>query len=157
MKVDKFVSHIKELIGQRNILIDKKKELTARIRNGRDFFTQATAKQISSSDMAQATKLILDYTSQLIDVDDKILETDIIMTTALEGYLSDFVVRMRASQKNNDAGDNIDLKEFVFAPYKNNDNMIEITPEELWFLKIFKQAVGIRNVEVISKDQYYIK
>jgi hypothetical protein len=158
MRVDQFVEDIRQKINVKNDLIEQKKELLGRINNGRVFFTQAITNPVSAEKMAEATKLISDISSELAELEAKILDTDIIIITALEAYLSDSVIKCTASQKLNDAGDNIDAKQFVFVPYKQEgSNYVEITPDELWFLKIIKQAIGIRNTEIIAKDEYYNK
>lgn len=157
MKMDNFIMDIRNLLSNKNSYSDQKKDLLNRIRKGRDFFLKATESQVSAKDMLNATKLILDLSSELNDLEDKLVDIDIVIETTLEAYLTDFIMKFRASQKTNDAGDNIDITEFTFAPYKDNPNYTEITPDELWFMKIIKQAIGIRNVEVIPKDKYYNK
>ena len=155
MKVNLFVNSVKERISNKNILIQDRNQILERVKKGKEYILkiQNTEDKVK---LNEAVSLMTKLLNELVDVENKILDIDIILVTELEAFLSDFVARVSVKNKMNQAGDIIDKRDVYFVAQKDDDShYVEISPEDLWYLKLIKQAIGINNIEIISKEQYY--
>jgi hypothetical protein len=153
--MDRFIKDIKQRMDEKNDLLQERKSIMDRIKNGKEFIIKVDYSA-NRGQLSQASTLIVQLINELEAIDTRIIDIDIIIIAELEAFCSDFVAKVSIKNKINQAGDVIDRQEVCFVPY-NSDNpqYIEVTPDDLWFLKLLKVAVGVNNVEIISKEQYY--
>lgn len=150
MIVDKFVNELKEIVNKKNELMSKKKELSVSLKRGEQYFATLSrnpnAKALNDG-AARALEIMTEY----LKVEEELKDLDIIAIAKIEAYTSDVIMKCNIPEHLNDAGDLIKNTELFLVPFKTNEDMVEVTPDDIWFLKLAKQALKATNVEFINK------
>lgn len=151
MKILSAVEDFKEKVFLRRDLVDQKKALSKRIRNGCEFFEQINSRT-PRDDIMQACSLMRKYTAESNDIDKQIFELDIAIGTRLESEFLDSIIKIRTKQVRNEAGDIIPSGNFFFMPdgYNDKDYMV-IDENDVWFLKFVKAVFSVQNVEITQR------
>lgn len=150
--VDKFVNEIKGMINERNELIYERDEIKKRLVAGEAYFSKRINTP-NSGELITGTKLILDILKDLQEKENKIKDIDVMITVKLEAYLGNFIGRVKMPERLTDAGDLIKYDNVYAVPFKSDDdNLIQITPDDVWFLKMIKQAFKATNVTLLEKN-----
>jgi len=144
---------LKNKVIDRNKLVSERKAVLVRINAGFTFFSQITIRT-PQNDIREAHKMMNGYQTQLNELDSKIFALDTIICSRLEAEFLDSIIKVRTKRTQNDAGDTIKSAEFFFMPddYSAED-YITINEDELWFLKIMKQAFTLQTIDIIGKEQ----
>lgn len=150
MIVDKFAQELKEMVREKNELLAKKSELESSLRRGQDYFS-SLVRNPNASALNDGAKRALELMSQYRDIEERIKDIDIIMIAKVEAYTSDVVIKCLSPEHLNDAGDIIKTTEMFLVPFKTRDDLVEITPDDFWFMKLAKQALRATNIEFINK------
>ena len=150
MKTLKFVEEIKSLmLNERSKLINEKSALQKRFHKGVDFFlsTASHSKEeilVASDNMSSIMKKIDVLTKEIYDL-------DLIIGTKLETFFADFEIRIQLPQRIDESGDKSD----ACMPLLNftDDELVNITPEDLWALKILKPALHYQNIKITRREK----
>lgn len=153
MWYDKFIDDIKELIDKKKELEAKRKEIINSIRAGKDYFSARVNRRDSdiAKQLANGSTRMIQLTSELIEVQNAIDDIDIVIVTNLEAYMSNFIGKFDMPTRMSDAGDVIKDSNIYAVPYVLDENKKEVTPDDVWFLKIIKQAYKATNISLIEK------
>jgi len=155
MLMPAFVEDIKREIQRRMDLQEERGGISSSIKKGIDFFKR---ENLTNEDATKGLELALQYLTRINEIDDEIKNIDIIIATKLESFLSDSVIKVNLKRMSNDAGDIIDSKDIILTPFKSSESLyVELVPDDIWFLKIIKKALAVKNVEFVDKRQYYQK
>jgi len=155
MLIPEFVQDIKNEISKKMKLQDRRVKIISSIKNGEAYFLR---DDLTKEDEAKGVQQVLRYLNELDEIDNSINDIDVIIAVKLESFLGDSVIKATAPERTNDAGDIIERNDVALTPFKSSDaSYIELVPDDIWFLKIVKKALAVKNVEIISKDKYYKK
>ena len=103
------------------------------------------------ADVAHNSRQII---ADLDKLDKAIVDLDLVMITKLEAYLGNFTARVKMPDRLNDAGDLIRHDEVYAVPFNSGDeNLKEITPDDIWFLKMIKEAYKATNITFEEKSE----
>lgn len=149
--VDKFTEEVKEKIIDKASLLEERKELVNRIEKGRDFFKKAK----NSGDVSKVLdglSTLIGIIEELREIDKKINDIDITVVSLIEAYMSNFTAKFKMPARLNDAGDLIKHDEVYAVPYAiETSDRLEVTPNDIWFLKMIKEAYKANNIELLPK------
>lgn len=153
MWISKFIDDIKEEIEKKNKLIARKQEIIKRMKKGEQFFLrEESMNPVDKEKMSKGAKIVIDLMAEQESIDRQLLDIDIIIVSKLEMYLGDFIARATVPEKLNSAGDVVPKSDIFLVPFKtDNPEIKEVTPEDIWFLKLVKQALSVNNIEILSK------
>lgn len=157
MKIEGFIQDIKTEIEKKEGLAEERKIIYQRIKKGEEKFQEISKNPTNASPEMhlRGAEIFLGCIESLKAIEQKLFDIDTIIVTKLESYLSDFVAKITIPAKTNDAGDIINKTQIAFVSHlSESPSMVEITPDDLWFLKIIKAALDRSNVEIISKQEY---
>ena len=97
---------------------------------------------------------MIEIIADLDKLDRAIVDLDIVMITKLEAYLGNFTARVKMPDRLNDAGDLIRHDEIYAVPFNSGDeNLKEITPDDIWFLKMIREAYKATNITFEEKSK----
>lgn len=152
LKYDKFIDEIKAMINTKRDLIESREETKKSIKNGSDYFHKRKLNPVPSEMQAGADRMV-QLISELEELDKKITDIDIIIVSKLEVYTSNFGIKFDTIEKLNDAGD-FSKKETVYAGFPNlkDEDMITVMPDDIWFLKLIKEAYRPNNISFVHKN-----
>ena len=149
MKTLKFVSEIKEIMfDRRKKLINEKSDLQKRFHKGVDFFLSASSH--SKEDMSKASENMANIMRRLDAITKEIYDLDIIIGSKLETFFADFEIRVQIPQRVDESGDKNDA--CTPLVYFTEEEMTNITPEDLWSLKILKPALQYQNIRIKKRE-----
>lgn len=149
--VDKFTEEMKEYIIAKKELISRREILKKSIRSGDAYFS-ARINNPNASELQAGTNRMLEIIKDLDNLDKSISDLDVVMVAKLESYLGNFTMRVKMPERLNDAGDLIKHDEIYAVPFSSGDsNIKEITPNDIWFLKMIKEAYKATNVTFEEK------
>ena len=152
--VDKFTDEIKELIIKRNTVLQEREELKKRLKAGEAFFNKRIDLP-NADELRLGVQNVLQILNKVEDIDNQIKDIDTVMVSKLEMYLGNFTARARMPERLNDAGDLIKYDEIYLVPFNSDDeNLKEVTPDDIWFLKMVKQAYKATNVAFVEKEDF---
>lgn len=150
--VDKFTEEMKEYVVAKRELISRREALKKSIKSGDAYFS-ARINNPNASELQAGTNRMLEIISDLDKLDKAISDLDLVMISKLEMYLSNFTMRVRMPERLNDAGDLIKHDSVYAVPFNSEDtNLKEITPDDIWFLKMIKEAYKATNITFEEKD-----
>ena len=149
MKIVAALEDIKQALSvERSELIQKRAQLHDDLRRGADFF--CASKQYSKSELERASRRMVEITRELVAVDKDIFDLDVIIGTKFEVLLSDCRVKAETAGRKNDMGE-FTSSSSCFVDMYAEDEKVEISPEDLWILKILKPALKYCNIEIVPK------
>lgn len=153
MWVSKFVDDIKEEIEKKNNLLTRKQQILERMKKGEQFFLrEESMNPINNEKLSRGVATVLELMREQENIDKQLLDIDIIIVSKLEMYLGDFVAKATIPEKLNSAGDVVPKTDIFLVPFKtDNPEIKEVTPEDIWFLKLVKQALSVNNIEILQK------
>ena len=138
------------LCDERSELLQKRQKLSEDLKKGNDFFN--TSQQYSKMELAKATARMRQIVRELSAVDKQLFDLDIMIGVKFETILTDCQVRIDAAGRKNDMGEITSNSSFLIDSFADGEKT-EITPEDLWILKIIKPTLKYCNVEVIPKQK----
>lgn len=150
MVVDKFVNELKELVSKKNELMARKKELRTSLKRGEQYFS-SLVRNPNAKALNDGAVRALEIMTEYQNIEDELKDLDIILIAKIEAYTMDVIAKCSIPEHLNDAGDLIKSTDIFLVPFKTDEDMVEITPDDIWFLKLAKQALKATNVEFISK------
>lgn len=150
MKTLRAVEEIKHLMAdRRGELIQEKSSLMKRWESGINFFL--STKDRSRYDIEKASQTMRSISVRLDEITKEIYDLDVIIGTKLEDLFSDFEIRISIPQRTDESGSKHESRN-VLVGYSDEEK-VTITPEDLWSLKILKQALNYRNIEVLKRKE----
>ena len=149
MKIVAALEEIKHMLSdERMHLIQKRAQLHEDLRRGTDFF--CASKQYSKSELERASRRMSEITRSLTAIDKELFDLDIIIGTKFEVLLSDCRIKAEMAGKKNDMGEITSSSSFFVDMYEDSEK-VEVSPEDLWILKILKPALKYCNIETVPK------
>ena len=149
----KFVETMKEFLKEKDKLIKKQKAISEKFPNAKKFFEGI--ERMGAEAQARDVKKGIDELLKLIDMwtetENEIRDIDIIMISILEMYLGDFVIYLETQDAVDDSGKRRAGEKIFTVPVKNSDEVLQITPEDIYTLKLVKAALSPSSVRVIRK------
>ena len=150
----KFVNDIYEIMVSRKNLENNRRELAKHVADGVLFFQQQS-KSPDSQDLINGISLVSQYLARAVAVDEEIQKLDIALITTLESGLNEYVVKAVTNEKITETGDSVGAQTLFFVPnYTGKPGVIEVTPSDLFFLKVMKDHFNLKNIEFIPKADY---
>lgn len=152
IKVSKFTEDLKELILERKKLVDSRQNIEKSIRGGRDYFEKLkTAPDIQKS-VSGAVRMI-EVIEELDQLNNKIFDIDTVIVSTLEMNMGNFTAKIHVPERLSQAGDVNKGETVHVVPYKLDDvEYVQISPEDIWFLKMIKQAIRPTNISFELKE-----
>lgn len=150
---DRFVCEIKELVDAKRDLIAERDSIRESMNNGASYFYKRIDRP-DAKELENGAKRVVELMDRLKDIETKITDLDIIIVSKLEMYLGNFIARARMPERLSDAGDLIRHESMYAVPFKSgDDNLIEVTPDDIWFLKMIKAAFKATNITFEEKGE----
>lgn len=154
--IPQIAEELKGEVEKQMVLCDKRREVMVSLKKGKEFFTGMQSGSIDIKLASQAASRMAEIVSELEYIDKQINDINIIIIAKLESYIGDFVAKFMIPERINDAGDVIPKTIAYGVPFKMpSSDLIEVTPDDIWFLKLIKQALGTNNIELLDKSEYY--
>ena len=151
--VDKFTEEMKEYLTAKRELISRREALKKSIKSGDAYFS-ARINNPNARELQAGANRMIEIIADLDKLDKAIVDLDLVMVTKLEAYLGNFIARVRMPERLNDAGDLIKHDEVYAVPFNSGDeNLKEVTPDDIWFLKMIKEAYKATNITFIEKGK----
>lgn len=151
--VDKFTDEMKEYLTAKRELISRRDALRKSIKSGDAYFS-ARINNPNARELQAGANRMLEIIADLDKLDRAIVDLDLVMITKLESYLGNFTARVKMPERLNDAGDLIKHDEIYAVPFSSGDeNLKEITPDDIWFLKMIKEAYKATNITFVEKSE----
>ncbi len=151
--VDKFTEEMKEYLTAKRELISRREALKKSIKSGDAYFS-ARINNPNARELQAGANRMIEIIADLDKLDKAIVDLDIVMITKLEAYLGNFTARVKMPDRLNDAGDLIRHDEIYAVPFNSGDeNLKEITPDDIWFLKMIKEAYKATNITFEEKSE----
>ena len=154
MKLPGSIENIKGLILQRKALADQLSSYRNRVRSGYDFFMNAAGQKQRVQDLAEGVKIVTDILREMQDINREIFDIDTTLAMYYETLTMDLVVRAQTIEQENDAGETVTPAFFYFVPEPTRQDLVEVTPDDLFTLKILKAVFNARNIELVPKNDY---
>lgn len=149
--VDKFTDEMKEYITAKRELISRREALRKSIKSGDAYFS-ARINNPHAKELQAGANRMLEIISDLDNLDKAIVDLDLVMVAKLEAYLGNFIAKVKMPDRLNDAGDLVRHDEVYAVPFNSDaDNIKEITPDDIWFLKMIKEAYKATNITFEEK------
>lgn len=147
--VDKFVEDTKYLVSKKMEMIASRENIKASFINGEAFFSNPSRSQ---QELQAGSKRMLEIIKELGELDRAIVDIDTVIVSNLEMYLGNFIAKAKMPDRLNDAGDLIKHNEIFAVPFNSdNPDLKEVTPDDIWFLKMIKEAYKATNITFIEK------
>lgn len=150
LKVDGFVEEIKDIITQRRDLSKNRNETLESIKNGYFFFSKLK-NEPNNSKLITGSSRMMELISELINNEKQISDLDTILVSKMELYLGNFSMTVSVPEKMSDAGDIMKQQNIKVVSVKDDD-MVEISPDDIWLLKMMKEALRVNNVSFEPKN-----
>lgn len=150
--VDKFTEEMKEYVTTKMELVSRRALLKKSITSGAAYFSERTNRP-NAQELKVGAERMIEIISDLDKLDKSISDLDIVMVTKLESYLGNFTARVRMPERLSDAGDLIKHESVYVVPFASGDeNIKEIMPDDVWFLKMIKEAYKATNITFVEKS-----
>lgn len=146
--VDKFVEDIKELISKRDDLRQDLKPLKSSLVKGKSYFR--SPENSSKEALLNGTNRVIEIMDEIIQKEKEIYDLDLIIASKLEMYLGNFIAKAKVHSKVDDTGTTIKPYEALLVPFSIGEPY-EITPDDIWFLKMVRAAYKANNIQIIEK------
>lgn len=156
MMIQKVIEDIKTLLVDRRILQSRRDENASRMRKANDFFDQLAKSQ--TPDIKQAAEgiaLFRKILAEVMEIEGKIWDIDSTIVSYMEVSTISEILQISSPDKVNDAGDLIQNQNFYIVPAHSSTDMVEISPEDLFTLRMIRASFGVNNLELINKPKYY--
>lgn len=139
---------VKKEIMSKVPLIERKKQLHKRLLDASRFFSNPG---LSSEQIMQGNKLLIEIVSELIALDDEVMNKDINITGALEARIIDLNIKARVSHSVNDLEEPIDGTTVAFYNTEPGEGSVQIGLEDAWYFKTIKKLFNINsnNIEIL--------
>lgn len=139
---------VKKEIMSKVPLIERKKQLHKRLLDASRFFSNPG---LSSEQIMQGNKLLIEIVSELIALDDEVMNKDINITGALEARIIDLNIKARVSHSVNDLEEPIDGTTVAFYNAEPGEGSVQIGLEDAWYFKTIKKLFNINsnNIEIL--------
>lgn len=139
---------VKKEIMSKIPLIEKKKQLHKRLLDASRFFSNPG---LSSEQIMQGNKLLIEIVSELIALDDEVMNKDINIAGALEARVIDLNIKARVSHSVNDLEEPIDGTTVAFYNAEPGEESVQIGLEDAWYFKTIKRLFNINpnNIEIL--------
>lgn len=149
--VDKFTDEMKEYITAKRELISRRESLRKSIKSGDAYFS-ARINNPNARELQAGANRMLEIIADLDNLDKAIVDLDLVMITKLEAYLGNFIAKVKMPDRLNDAGDLVRHDEIYAVPFNSDcEDIKEITPDDIWFLKMIKEAYKATNITFEEK------
>lgn len=150
---DRFTEEIKELVSEKRQLLNERDSIRESMNNGASYFYRRI-EHYNAKELEAGVKRVVELLDRLKEIDTRITDLDIIIVSKLEMYLGNFIARARMPERLSDAGDVIRHENIYAVPFKSDDsNLIEVSPEDIWFLKMIKAAFKATNITFEEKGE----
>lgn len=147
--VDKFAMEIQNLIAEKNELILEQNSIISSINAGADYFKK---NNNSGNNLLRGSERMVELVTKLKDVNSKIRDIDLIIVSKLEAYMSNVVGKLEFKDNQNIAGDYTKRKVVYAVPFISEEDKVQISPDDLYFLKMIKEALNPTNVSFEEKE-----
>lgn len=139
---------VKKEIMSKAPLIEKKKQLHKRLLDASRFFSNPG---LSSEQIVQGNKLLIEIVSELIALDDEVMNKDINIVGALESRTIDLNVRAKVDSTINDLEEPIDGNNVLFYNTEPGEGSVQIGLDDVWYFKSIKRLFNINpnNIEIL--------
>lgn len=154
MKIPKFASDVCNLIIQIKDLTDARNKLSGHVRDGATYFYQN--KHGGQPDvLAQAADTMNNYLNKICDLDAEIQNLEMNLLAVIESGMLEYVTKVTTKEHTTEAGDALPSQELMFVPnYTEKEGVIEVTPNELFFIRGLQKTFKPQNIEFIRKEDY---
>lgn len=139
--IPEFVDTLKEYIAKKKPeLIERKLHLSARLQSAQNFFSG----DVSAADIPNAIDLLNNIISELNDVEKEMAVVDAAILAILESKLSNISFKINIDGYTDTLGNKVNSQEIYFVPWNTveSEKRVEITPEDLWFLRTAQRIFG---------------
>lgn len=150
---DSFIDEMKELILKRKELQLKIIDIKKSIKGGANYFAVRQNKSMNSAlstELLKGSERMCEIIAELESLQNEIFDLDTIIVSKLEAYMSNFEAKFSMPTRMNDAGDIIKYDDIYAVAVKQEDRR-EVTPDDIWFLKMIKDAFKATNVAFVEK------
>lgn len=138
-KQPQFLDDMKSIIENRNECISQKKKLANRLVKARSFFM---SDNISKKDLQRSNELLLDITTQLVQLDSVIENLDAELVSILEKQY----VNMNASMTKNES-----VNSLGEATGSLNIDTVTASPSDMYLFKTIKELFNIGDNDIEFK------
>ena len=145
---NKLVEELKKSIMERRELKIELESVNERMRNGISFF-RSQLRDGDNSKLKQGTQIMVELSEKVLNLQKAIDDLDVYIVTRMEVFTYAIRGMVTLGEDINDAGDIRQRKELEVALFKEFETQEVITPDDIWFLKMIKEALRPSNIEIM--------
>lgn len=149
----KFVETTKKYFEEKQRLVVKRNVIAERFNQAKRFF-EAISRQgaeAEARDVGEGIKQLLSLLDALNEVEREIKDLDIIIISNLEMFLGNYVIYLETANTVDDVGNKRDGQKMFAVPTLSDDEILQITPDDIYTLKLLKQALSVSSIRVVRK------
>ena len=153
IEVPAFINHIKNKIGEKNLLLEERNELTERIKKGSKIISELNLDDRVT--LEKAVDLIKEINMRIDEISKEIQDIEVEITAIFESKLSDLGFVIKLPKDTNDLNMEVKSREIYCVPWSSAfPDKTVMTPEDIWFFGMAKKLFNVKgnNIEFISQD-----
>lgn len=149
----KFVETTKRHFEEKQKLVAKRNAISDRFNQARRFFESISRQgaEAQARDVNEGIKQLLSLIDTLNQVEKEIKDIDVVLIANLEMFLGNYVMYLETADAVDDQGKERKGQKIFMVPTLSDDEVMQITPDDIYTLKVLKQALSVSSVRVIRK------
>lgn len=150
----KFVETTKRYFEEKQKLATKRAIITERFNQAKRFFESISRQgaEAQARDVSEGIKQLLSLLEALNKVEQEIKDIDVVIISNLELFLGDYVVYLETAGAVDDLGRKREGQKMFMVPTLSDDEVTQITPEDIYTLKVLKQALSVSSIRAVRKQ-----
>lgn len=149
----RFVETTKKHFEEKQKLVTKRNVMAERFNQAKKFF-ESIARQgaeAQARDVGEGIKQLLSLIDAINKVEKEIKDLDVVLISNLEMFLGNYVVYLETANTVDDLGRKREGQKIFMVPTLSDDEVCQITPEDIYTMKVLKQALSVSSIRVIRK------
>lgn len=150
----KFIETMKTFLTEKDTLTKKRNEIAGKFPKAKTFFQNIERKgaEAQARDVAHGIGQLVQLIDMFSKVESEIRDLDIITIANLEMFLGNYVLYLETIDGVDDIGKTRPAQKILTVPCLTNDEVLQITPEDIYTLKLVKAALSPSSIRVVRKE-----
>ena len=148
-----FVETTKKLFEEKQKLVTKRNVMAERFNQAKKFFESISRQgaEAQARDVGEGIKQLLSLIDAINKVEKEIKDLDVVLISNLEMFLGNYVIYLETASTVDDLGRKRDGQKIFMVPTLTDDEVCQITPEDIYTMKVLKQALSVSSIRVVRK------
>lgn len=149
----RFVETTKKHFEEKQKLVTKRNVMAERFNQAKKFFESISRQgaEAQARDVGEGIKQLLILIDAINKVEKEIKDLDVVLISNLEMFLGNYVIYLETANTVDDLGRERKGQKIFTVPTLSDDEVMQITPEDIYTMKVLKQALSVSSIRVIRK------